>query len=97
MNDVIYRQAAIDVAKAHWYKPDIVGAIEQLPPAEPEPYLDSIVSEIEKTISETRESGKHHDINVRTNGAMICFGLQLALEIIEEIRNDKAKEDGKTT
>jgi len=36
MDDLISRQAAIDVAKAHWYKPDIVGAIEQLPSAEPE-------------------------------------------------------------
>ena len=58
--------------------------IEQLPSAQPDSCLGSVISEIEKTISETRESGKHHDINVRTNGAMICFGLQLALEIIEE-------------
>ena len=63
--------------------------IEQLPLARTEPYLDSIVSEIEKTISETKENGKRHDISIRTNGEMICFGLQLALDIIEEIRNDK--------
>lgn len=92
MDDTISRRAAIDVAKAHWYKPDIVGAIEQLPPAEPEPCLDLIVSEIEETIRETRENGKHHDINVRTNGAMICFGLQLALEIIEEKRAERRGE-----
>ena len=36
MDDTISRRAAIDVAKAHWYKPDIVGAIEQLPSAQPE-------------------------------------------------------------
>lgn len=35
--DTIYRQDAIDMAKAHWYKPDIVGAIEQLPSAQQEP------------------------------------------------------------
>ena len=34
--DTIYRQDAIDVAKAHWYKPDIAGAIEQLPSAQSE-------------------------------------------------------------
>lgn len=31
--DTISRQDAIDAAKAHWYKPDIAGAIEQLPSA----------------------------------------------------------------
>ena len=36
MSDLISRRSAIDVAKAHWYKPDIVGAIEQLPSAHPE-------------------------------------------------------------
>ena len=61
--------------------------IEQLPSKES--CLDAIVNEIEKTINETKRSGKHHEIHVRINGAMICFGLQLALDIIEEIRNDK--------
>lgn len=65
-------------------------AIFKLPSAEPEQYLDSIVSEIEKTIRETRESGKHHEIHIRTNGEMICYGLQLALEIIEEKRNERS-------
>jgi len=37
MSDLISRQAAIDAAKAYWYKPDIAGAIEQLPSAQPEP------------------------------------------------------------
>lgn len=63
--------------------------IEHLPSVQQEQYLDSIVSEIEKTISETKESGKHHEIHVRINGDLICYGLQLALDIIEEIRNDK--------
>ena len=35
-NDTIYRQDAIDVAKQHWYKPDIAKALEKLPPAQPE-------------------------------------------------------------
>lgn len=61
--------------------------IEQLPSKES--CLDAIVNEIEKTINETKKSGKHHEIHVRINGEMICFGLQLALDIIEEIRNDK--------
>ena len=52
--------------------------------------IDSIVSEIEETISETKESGKHHDINVRANGEMICYGLHLALEIIKEKRNERS-------
>ena len=36
MSDLISRQAAIDAAKAYWYKPDIAGAIEQLPSAQPQ-------------------------------------------------------------
>ena len=60
--------------------------ISEAPSAQPEPYLDSIVSEIKKTISETKESGKYHCADIRINGEMICFGLQLALEIIEEKR-----------
>ena len=35
-SDCISRQAAIDAAKAYWYKPDIAGAIEQLPSAQAE-------------------------------------------------------------
>lgn len=71
-------------------KKNIESQIAKIPSAQPAPYIDSIVSEIEKTISETRERGKHHDINVRANGEMICFGLQLALEIIEEKRNGRS-------
>ena len=35
MKDLIERQAAIDVAKQHWYKPDIAGALTELPSAQP--------------------------------------------------------------
>lgn len=63
---------------------DAVSLVGSMPSAQPEPYLDSIVSEIENTISETKKSGRHHEIHIRTNGEMICYGLQLALEIIEE-------------
>ena len=35
MDDLIYRHAAIDVAKQHWYKPDIAKALEELPSAQP--------------------------------------------------------------
>lgn len=35
MNDLISRQAAIDVAKQHWYKPNIAKALEDLPSAQP--------------------------------------------------------------
>ena len=64
--------------------------LEKLPSAQPKPYLDSIVSEIKKTISETKENGKYHCADIRINGEMICFGLQLALEIIEEKRNEQS-------
>lgn len=36
MSDLISRAAAIDVAKQHWYKPDIAGALAELPSAQPE-------------------------------------------------------------
>lgn len=62
--------------------------IEGLPSKES--CLDAIVNEIEKTINETKKSGKHHEIHVRINGEMVCFGLQLALEIIEEKRNERS-------
>ena len=61
-----------------------------LPSAQTEPCLDSIVSEIKKTISEMKENGKYHYDNIRINGEMICYGLQLALEIIEEKRNGQS-------
>lgn len=87
----IIREAELQIyGIGHWnFVGKCINEIEEMPSAQPEPYIDSIVSEVEKTISETRENGKHHDINVRTNGAMICFGLQLALEIIEEKRNER--------
>ena len=34
MSDYISREAAIECAKGHWYKPDIAKALEQLPPAD---------------------------------------------------------------
>lgn len=34
-SDTIYRQAAIDVAKQYWYKPDIAKSLEELPSAQP--------------------------------------------------------------
>ena len=39
MSDYISRQAAIEVAKAHWYKPDIAKALEQLPSADVPPWI----------------------------------------------------------
>ena len=33
-DDLISRQAAIDAAKQHWYKPDIAKALEELPTIE---------------------------------------------------------------
>ena len=35
--DTISRQAAIEVAKQYWYKPDIAGALAELPSVQPEP------------------------------------------------------------
>lgn len=34
INDCISRQAAIEEAKKHWYKPDIAGALAELPSAQ---------------------------------------------------------------
>lgn len=98
MKDTIYRQDAIDALMEILDRPnhaeflygdEIYRVLTQMPSAQPEQYIDSIVSEIEKTISETRENGKRHDINIRANGDLICYGLQLALEIIEEKRNER--------
>ena len=35
-DDLVSRQDAVDVAKQHWYKPDIAKASEELPSAQPE-------------------------------------------------------------
>ena len=64
--------------------------IEKLPSAQPEPLLDEIVDEIRKTIAETESNGKYHADSVRHNGEMICHGLQIALNIIEEKRNERS-------
>ena len=101
MSDLISRQAAIDVARecpvkevtpAYMLidKAEVMTELMMLPSEQSEPCLDSIVSEIKKTISETKESGKYHCDNIRINGEMICFGLQLALQIIEEKRNGQS-------
>ena len=105
MDDLISRQAAIDAVEesrrlnhhqdgkeacAHEYEHrHFLKILSDLPSAQSEPYIDSIVSEIKKTISETKKSGKHHEIHIRTNGEMICYGLQLALDIIEEKKNER--------
>lgn len=38
--DLISRQAAIEVAKQHWYKPDIAGALAELPSVQPDNSCD---------------------------------------------------------
>ena len=67
----------------------VIGMIKDLPTVQRDSCIDDIISEIEELIAETKKNGKHHEIHIRINGEMICFGLQLALDIIEEIRNDK--------
>ena len=71
-------------------KGSVIASIEQLPSAQPEPLLDEIVDEIRKTIAETESNGKYHADSVRHNGEMICHGLQIALNIIEEKRNERS-------
>lgn len=39
--DAIYRKDAIEVAKAHWYKPDIAQALAELPPAQSPPISEA--------------------------------------------------------
>lgn len=40
MSDLISRREAIDVAKQHWYKPDIAKALEELPSVQPDRLTD---------------------------------------------------------
>ena len=65
-------------------------AFDPVPSAQSEPLLDEIVDEIRKTIAETESNGKYHADPVRHNGEMICHGLQIALNIIEEKRNERS-------
>lgn len=98
MRDTIYRDAAIDelykmLHDCFWADDEeldaVITTLNNLPSAQTDSCLGSIISEIEKTISETRENGKRHDINIRANGELICYGLQLALDIIEEKKNGR--------
>lgn len=43
-----------------------------------------IMDDIQKTIDETRENGKYHAQFVRDNGELVIFGMEIALDIIEE-------------
>ena len=98
--DLIERQDAIDAIDEAWTRWDVT-TIDQLrdklhelflviPSAQPEPLLDEIVDEIRKTIAETESNGKYHADSVRHNGEMICHGLEIALIIIEEKRNERS-------
>ena len=95
--DTISRQAAkLKVARVIWEDGDscydfhdkCVDCLDDVPSAQPEPLLDEIVDEIRKTIAETESNGKYHADPVRHNGEMICHGLEIALNIIEEKRNE---------
>ena len=99
MNDLIYRQAAINVADATDYTglsvedvkkvtDEVVKGLKTIPSAEPD--YDKIIAEIKQCISETREHGKYHAKFIQDNGELYIFGLETALSIIEDIKNEKA-------
>ena len=52
-----------------------------------------IVDDIQKTIDETRENGKYHAQFVRDNGELVIFGMEIALDIIEEYLKEGRDED----
>ena len=43
-----------------------------------------IMDDIQKAIDEIRENGKYHAQPIRDNGELIIFGMEIALDIIEE-------------
>ena len=53
--DLISRQDAIEVAKQHWYKPDIAGALAELPSAQPEDWMERNKERILQAGMEGRE------------------------------------------
>ena len=55
-----------------------------------QPDYDKIIAEIKQCISETREHGKHHAKFVQDNGELYISGLEMALSIIEDVKNEKA-------
>lgn len=48
-----------------------------------------IVDDIQKTIDETRENGKYHAQFIRDNGELVIFGMEIALDIIEEYSKER--------
>ena len=53
-NDLISRQAAIDVAKQYWYKPDIAKALEELPSAQFEERKESLCKKVRALCEESK-------------------------------------------
>lgn len=93
MSDMIYKQDAIDVIRfecGEWtgLAKTIENNLNELPPAQPD--YDKIIAEIKQCISETREHGKHHAKFVQDNGELYISGLEMALSIIEDVKNEKA-------
>ena len=52
--DIISRQAAIDVAKQYWYKPDIAKALEELPSAQFEERKESLCKKVRALCEESK-------------------------------------------
>lgn len=48
-----------------------------------------IMDDIQKTIDETRENGKYHAQFIRDNGELVIFGMEIALDIIEEYSKER--------
>lgn len=100
MSDLIYRQAAIDeidewikAFRENGHKESAADAcliqdgIIQLPSVQQD--YNKIIAEIKQCITETREHGKHHAKFVQDNGELYISGLEMALSIIEDVKNEK--------
>jgi hypothetical protein len=92
MSDLISRQAAIDAADRADYTgltvedvkkvtDEVVKELKKLPSVQPD--YTAIKCEIQRNIDDFYNS-KHHAQHVLSNGRMIAFGLELALDIVKE-------------
>lgn len=98
--DLIDRQAAIE-AYGEWYVEEgteegFIGTVrsllETLPSAQPEHPFSAVKAELEQTIKELEENGKHHADFVRKSGEFVAEGIRLALIALEEAQLDERKK-----
>ena len=95
--DVISRQAAVDVAKQYWYKPDIAKALEELPSAQPERKTEDFEKGLHDMFDHIWNCEIEHPMFEDTVGELMQAVIQLYRRVVqpcEEGEQDGNQEEG---